>query len=326
MADVAQLAGVSAMTVSRALRNPEVVTPGTLKRIEAAIERTGYLPNRIAGSLSSQRTNVLGLIVPSLRNAVFVETIRGVADMLGPSFDLMIAHSGYTLKGEEAAVVAFLSQRVCGLILHNTRHTPRTLRLIHEVAVPCVEMGNLISRPIDMAVGFSNRDAARAMSEDLILQGYRRIGFVSLPLKENDRASERRAGYLEALRKHRMAVDRYIVLEAEPGLKSGGEALVRLVEGRRKVDAVFLTGDVLATGALLEANRRGWNVPNDIAIAASDDDELQENVLPPLTSIRFPRYEIGRRAASMVMDRVLGRSSGSAILDLGFEIIRRAST
>ena len=104
MEDVAKLARVSAMTVSRALRNPAIVTPDTLKRIEQAIETTGYLQNRIAGSLSSRRTNVIGLIVPSLRNAVFVETIQGVADMLGQQFDLMIAHSGYTLKGEEAAV------------------------------------------------------------------------------------------------------------------------------------------------------------------------------------------------------------------------------
>ena len=326
MEDVAKLARVSAMTVSRALRNPAIVTPDTLKRIEQAIETTGYLPNRIAGSLSSRRTNVIGLIVPSLRNAVFVETIQGVADMLGQQFDLMIAHSGYTLKGEEAAVLAFLSQRVCGVILHNTKHTPRVRRLIREAAVPCVETGNLGSAPIQMAVGFSNRDAARAMTEHLIGQGYRRIGFVSLPLKENDRAFERRAGYVSALERRHIGVDPLLMLEAGPGLASGGQALVRLVEGRRKVDAVFLTGDVLATGALLEANRRGWKVPDRIAIAGSDDDELQENVSPPLTSIRFPRYEIGRRAAGMVMDRVAGRSSGSAVLDLGFEIIQRAST
>jgi LacI family gluconate utilization system Gnt-I transcriptional repressor len=326
MTDVAKLARVSAMTVSRALRNPEVVTPKTLKRIEAAIERTGYLPNRVAGSLSSQRTNVIGLIVPSLRNAAFVKTAQGVADMLGQRFDLMIAHSGYTLKGEEAAVVAFLSQRVCGMILHNTRHTPRTRRLIQEAAVPCVETGNLVSRPIEMVVGFSNRKAARAMTEHLILQGYRRIGFVSVPLKENDRASERRAGYVEALKKHGITADPDIMLEAASGLKSGGEVMVQLVNGQRKVDAVFLTDDVLATGAILEANRRGWRIPDDIAIAGSDDDEYQQNVTPPLTSIRFPRYEIGRRAAGMVMDRVLGRPRRRAVVDLGFEIIRRAST
>jgi LacI family gluconate utilization system Gnt-I transcriptional repressor len=326
MEDVAKLAGVSAMTVSRALRNPAIVIPETLKRIEQAIETTGYLPNRVAGSLSSRRTNVIGLIVPSLRNAVFVETIQGVADMLGQQFDLMIAHSGYTLKGEEAAVLAFLSQRVCGVILHNTKHTPRVRRMIKEAALPCVETGNLGPRPIEMAVGFSNRGAARAMTEYLIGRGYRRIGFVSLPLKDNDRAFERRAGYIAALEAHGISPNLDRMLEASPGLDSGGKALVQLVEGDPKIDSVFLTGDVLATGAVLEANRRGWKVPDRVAIAGSDDDEFQANVLPPLTSIRFPRYEIGRRAAGMVMDRVLGRSTGSAVLDLGYEIIQRAST
>jgi LacI family transcriptional regulator, gluconate utilization system Gnt-I transcriptional repressor len=326
MEDVAKLAGVSAMTVSRALRNTATVTPDTLKRIEAAIDTTGYLPNRVAGSLSSRRTNVIGLIVPSLRNAVFVETIQGVADMLGQQFDLMIAHSGYTLEGEEAAVLAFLSQRVCGMILHNTKHTPKVRRMIKEAALPCVETGNLGPRPIEMAVGFSNRDAARAMTEHLIGRGYRRIGFVSLPLRDNDRAFERRAGYVAALEAHGIKPDPDRMLEASPGLDSGGKALVRLVERDPKIDAVFLTGDVLATGAVLEANRRGWKVPDRVAIAGSDDDEFQANVLPPLTSIRFPRYEIGRRAAGMVTDRVLGRSTGPAVLDLGYEIIQRAST
>src|SRR5258708_26079697 len=288
MEDVAKLAGVSAMTVSRALPNPAIVTPDTLKRIEAAIETTGYLPNRVAGSLSSRRTNVVGLIVPSLRNAVFVETIQGVADMLGHQFDLMIAHSGYTLKGEEAAVLAFLSQRVCGVILHNTKHTPRVRRLIQDAGLPCVETGNLVPRPIEMAVGFSNRDAARAMTEHLIGRGYRRIGFVSLPLKDNDRAFERRAGYMSALATHGIKPHRDRMLEAPPGLRSGGTALVQLVDGDRRIDAVFLTGDVLATGAILEANRPGSQVPARVQIAGSDDDEFQRNDLPSLTSIRVP--------------------------------------
>src|SRR6188474_3459143 len=119
MSDIATIAGVSAMTVSRALRNPGIVTPATLKRIRSAIKSAGYIPNRAAGALASNRSNIIGLIVPSLRNSLFVETIQGVADVLGKDFDLIIADSGYTLKGEEAAVEAFLSQRVCGIVLHN---------------------------------------------------------------------------------------------------------------------------------------------------------------------------------------------------------------
>lgn len=324
MSDVAKIAGVSAMTVSRAIRDPKSVTLETMNKIQQAVAAAGYVPNRIAGSLASQHTNIVGLVVPSLRNSLFAETIQGVADILGSSFDLLIADSGYSLKGEEAAVLAFLSQRVCGIVMHNTKHTQRTRRMVRDAGIPSVETGNLIQQPIDMLVGFSNHDAACAMTEYLIGKGYRRIGFVSLILRDNDRASERRRGYLTALSRHRIKAVDARMLEVPPGLRSGGMALVQLVEGPG-VDAVFLTGDVLATGALLEANRRGWDVPGRVAIAGSDDSELQECVNPPLTTLRFPRYEIGRRAAGMLLDRLQGRSQGAASLDLGYEIIERGS-
>ncbi len=325
MADVAELAGVSAMTVSRALRNPRIVTPETLRRIEEAIRTVGYLPNRMAGNLSSSRSNIVGLVVPSLRNSLFAETIQGVADILRPDYDLLVANSGYTLKGEEAAVAAFLSQRVCGLVLHNVRHTPRTRQMIKVAGVPCVETGNLTSTPIDTCVGFSNIEAARAMTRRLIARGYRRIGFVSLPLKENDRAAERRAGFEAAMAEAGLEVNPDVVLEAPPGLAGGGNALRTIRERAPETEAVFLTGDVLATGAILAASRWGIDVPGEIAIVGSDDNELQEHVTPSLTSLRFPRYEIGRSAANILIDRVTGRSEGSAVVDLGFRIIERES-
>ncbi|WP_158921543.1 LacI family DNA-binding transcriptional regulator [Acidisphaera sp. S103] len=325
MADIAAMAGVSSMTVSRVLRDRSCVMPATLSRIEAAIDATGYVPNRVAGSLASRRTDIVGLIVPSLRNSLFAETIKGVSDILGPMHPLMIADSGYSLKGEEIAIRAFLGQRVCGIILHNTKHSPRGRAMLLEAGIPCIETGNLAQQPIDMAVGFSNRDAASAMTMYLLGRGYRHIGFVCLPTKDNDRAAERKAGYLNALSHASLLADPRIVIESPPGLKSGGQALSYLVEVVPEIDAVFFSGDVLATGALLEANRRGWIVPDRIAIAGSDDSELQESVSPPLTTLRFPRYEIGRRAADMLLNRLSGRSSGRAIVDLGFEIIRRAS-
>jgi LacI family gluconate utilization system Gnt-I transcriptional repressor len=325
MADIAAMAGVSAMTVSRVLRDPGCVAPQTLRRIEAAIDATGYVANRVAGSLASRRTNIVGLIVPSLRNSLFAETIKGVSDILGSERPLMIADSGYSLKGEEVAIRAFLEQRICGIVLHNTKHTPRSRAMLREAGIPCVETGNLVRQPIDMTIGFSNHDASCAMTEYLLGHGYRRVGFVSLPTKDNDRAAERKAGYLSALARARIGADPAMILETPPGLQSGGQALVRLIEAAPDIQAVFLSGDVLATGALLEANRRGWNVPKRIAIAGSDDNELQECVSPPLTTLRFPRYEIGRRAAGMLLDRLAGRSSGPAIVDLGFEIIERAS-
>jgi LacI family gluconate utilization system Gnt-I transcriptional repressor len=326
MSDVAKIAGVSAMTVSRAIRDPKIVNLDTLKRVQSAIEEVGYLPNRIAASFSLQRSTIVGQILPSLRNSLFVDIIQGVADSLGKDYNLLIADSGYTLKGEEIAIEAFLGQKVSGLVLHNTEHTARARRLIREAGVPCVETGNLIRNPIDISVGFSNRDAAFSMTEHLIRRKYRRIGFVSLPIKDNDRAAKRREGYIAAIEAAGRRVDESIILEAQPGLRSGGAALAKLVESNKGVDAVFLTGDVLAAGAVLEATRRGWQVPGDIAIAGSDDNELQENLTPPLTTIRFPRYEIGRNAGRLLLDRVDNHSSGSVIMDLGFKIIERQST
>lgn len=324
MADIAAMAGVSAMTVSRVLRNPKCVTPATLSRIEAAIDATGYVPNRVAASLASRRTSIVGLIVPSLRNSLFAEMIKGVSDTLGAAHPLMVADSGYSLGGEETAIRAFLEQRVCGVVLHNTRHSRRARAMLREAGIPCIETGNLTRRPVDMAIGFSNREAASAMTEYLIGRGYRHIGFVSLPTRENDRAAERKAGYLAALSRAAVAADPRCIIESPPGLRNGGLALARLVETAPGIDAVFLSGDVLATGALLEANKRGWAVPGRIAIAGSDDNELQESVSPPLTTLRFPRYEIGCGAATMLLERLSG-CEGPAIVDLGFEIVRRAS-
>jgi LacI family gluconate utilization system Gnt-I transcriptional repressor len=176
-----------------------------------------------------------------------------------------------------------------------------------------------------MTVGFSNYDAACAMAGYLIGRGYKNIGFVSLPIRDNDRAAERRAGFLAAHHRRGLIPDPGLLLESPPGLRSGGLALGTLIERVPAVDAVFLSGDVLATGALLEANRRGLDVPNRIAIVGSDDNELQEAVSPPLTTLRFPRYQIGRRAAEMLMERLRNRSHDISRLDLGYEIIERAS-
>jgi LacI family gluconate utilization system Gnt-I transcriptional repressor len=326
MRDVARLAGVSAMTVSRALRDPGSVSAETRARIDEAVARTGYLPNRLAGNLSSRRGNVVGLVVPSLRNSLFAETIQGVADILGQEYPLLIADSGYSLAGEEAAVAAFAAQRVCGVVLHNTHHTARTLSLIRGGGIPCVETGNLVRKPIDMAVGFSNTEAGRCMTEHLVRRGYRRIAFVGLPWRENDRAAERLAGYRAALDAAGLAEDPALVLDSPPGLPAGAAALARLMALPAPPDAVFLSGDVLACGALMEAQRRGWSVPGDIAIAGSDDSEWQANMMPPLTTLRFPRHEIGRRAAAMLLDRLQGRSRGYAVTDLGFELLEREST
>ena len=279
MKDVALLAGVSTMTVSRAMRAPERVSPHILALVQSAITQSGYVPNRIAGSLSSNRTAVVALIVPSLRNALYAEMIKGISDVLmRNNLHLMISDSGFDLAEEETLVSEYVAQRVCGIVLHNTKHTPRTVEMLRGSATACVETGTLVTNPIDMVVSYSNHAAGKAMAAHLLALGYRRFAFASLPVAMNDRLRQRRNGFLAGLRKAGLAIPPSLILEVEAGLESGSRALGRIVDIDPRVDAVFFAGDVLAAGAIFECQRRGLAVPSRIAVAASDDNDRQSRV------------------------------------------------
>ncbi|RYY49572.1 MAG: LacI family DNA-binding transcriptional regulator, partial [Comamonadaceae bacterium] len=254
MRDVADAAGVSLMTVSRALREPQKLSEETRKTVLDAIQKIGYVPNRIAANLASNRSTFVGQIVPSIQNSLYADTVKGTSDVLRTAgLHLMIADSGYSLQEEEALIGAFLAQRVCGLILHNTDHTPKAMQMIERAGVPVIETGDVPRNPIDMVVSYSNAGAAKAMTLHLASLGYQRIGFVSLDTKTNRRARERQRGYFAALRTLGRARDPALVLEVEPGLTSGAHALVDMMNRASGVDVIFFAGDVLAIGALFEA-------------------------------------------------------------------------
>ena len=326
MRDVAEAAGVSLMTVSRALREPQKVSEETRSAVLEAIQKIGYVPNSIAANLASARSTVVGQIVPSIQNSLYADTVKGTADILRTAgLHLLIADSGYSLEEEEALIGAFLSQRVCGLILHNTDHTPKALQMIERAGVPVIETGDIPRRPIDMVVSYSNMAASRAMTRHLVERGYQNIGFVSLNTSINRRARERQRGYLAALKAMGRRSDARLILETEPGLAAGAQALLDMVERVPEVDAIFFAGDVLAIGALFEAQRRRWKVPQRIAIAGFDDLDILQHTVPKLTCLRLPRLAIGRRSAEALLDRLDGGSARGRH-DLGFEIIQREST
>ncbi|PZW38904.1 LacI family transcriptional regulator [Humitalea rosea] len=327
MRDVARTAQVSTMTVSRALKDPGKVSADVRRRVEEAVRAVGYVPNKLAGSLSSRRSNVIGLVVPSIENSLFASTVQGISDVLRQhDHQLMIADSGYSAVAEEAAIRAFLGQRVAGLILHDTTHTPEAVAMIRQSGVPVAENGTLTPTPIDMVVSYSNFDAAKAMTLHLARLGYRRIALVTLPASTNARSRDRQEGYRAALAEVGLPADPRLMLEMPPGLASGAEALLRLLEGGAAPDAIFFAGDVLAIGAVLECIRRGWPVPEKVAIAAFDNIDLLAHLVPPVTTLRLPRLEIGRRSAEVLLDRIQGRSTSRVSIDLRFEIIHRAST
>lgn len=324
---VGSMAGVSAMTVSRALRNPESVSETVRDRIQAIVDRLGYVPNRVAGSLSSDRTTHVALIVPSLRTSIHAEMIQGISDVLRQrNYQLMISDSGNSLELEEGLVRAYVSQRVCGLILHNTQHSDTTLRILKNSGVPCVETGNIHKSPIDSIVSYSNQAAGAAMARHLLDRGYRRTAVASLPVKNRERIRALRRGFTSEMRKAGSAVPNELLVEVDAGMPGGVNALRQILEIAPHTEAIFFAGDVLAAGALFECRRLGIDVPGRLAIANSDDSELLHNCVPSVTSIQYPRYEIGTRAAQLILECALGHQRGGVVEDLGFSVAQRDST
>jgi LacI family transcriptional regulator, gluconate utilization system Gnt-I transcriptional repressor len=324
LADVASAAGVSTMTVVRVLREPVKVAAATRARVEQVIRETGYTPDLIARGLASNRSGLIAAVIPVLTNSLIAEIMQGLTDALVPrGFHLLLGASGFSLAEEEVLVRAFLSRRVDGIYLSGVEHSVETVRMLQRAGIPVVEGGNLTARPIDMLVGFSNVDAARAITRYLVQRRYGTIGYIGAFPTDNDRARDRRYGYERAMSAARRKVDPGLCVETTLDVDAGGRAMAKLLGRSPGVRAVFCSADALAVGALYECQRRRLAVPAAIAIAGFDDIPIAGQVVPSLTTIRVPRYDIGRRAGVMLCDRLAGRTVRKRIVDTGFELVPR---
>lgn len=325
--DVARLAGVSPITVSRALSFPHLVSAETREKVSTAVTATGYIPNRLAASLFSNQTLTIGAVIPTLRNSIAAAFTDGLRDTLRQhGYHVLLGNSEFDPEDEEVLVTEFLSRRVDGIYLTGSTHTERTRQMLRENAVPTVEIASLPDDPIDMAVGFSNYGAAYAVTRMLAEEGNRNVALFTTFTLNNERQSERRSGYLAAVEEFGLDPDPQLIAEVAMDLKEAANHLRMLLDRRPDVDALFCTGDFIAAGALLEAQRLGIRVPDDLAIAGFDGLEIAENLNPSLTTVQIPRYEIGACAGSMLVDRMSGREISKRVVDMGFEIISRAST
>jgi LacI family gluconate utilization system Gnt-I transcriptional repressor len=222
-------------------------------------------------------------------------------------------------------VRAFLSRRVDGLYLTGVTHTPQTLLMLTRAGIPVVEGGNLTRSPIDTVVGYSNVQAARTITRFLLQRHYWPIGYIGAFAQDNDRARDRRRGYESALASARRPSDASLCVETTLDVDAGARAMATLLKRRPDVRAVFCSADAIAVGALYECQRRKRAVPGEIAIAGFDDVPLAAQVVPALTTIRVPRYEIGQRAGELIAARLAGRPVRRPIVDTGFELVVRES-
>lgn len=325
--NVAERAGVSPITVSRALNRPELVSPKRRARVEQAVRELGYVPNRMAGALASARTHVIPVIVPSLSNVVFIEVIQGIQEVLEhDGYQLMLGNTEYDLQREQTLVSALLGWTPAGTILAGLRHLDETRALLAGWGRPLVEIMEYGQDCIDMNVGLSHYRAGASMARHLIERGYRHIGFVGTQMTNDYRARQRCDGHLHALEEAGLATHHVFALAAPSTPALGGRALLAALQQAPELDAIFFANDDLAVGAILQAQRNAIPVPERIAIAGFNGLSLGELVTPQLTTIVSPRYRMGKMAATVLLRRISGLPVTPRMVDVGFSLAVREST
>ena len=268
---------------------------------------TGYVPNRLAGSLASAKSNLVGVVVPTLSNIVFTEVINGINSVLDHAgYQSVLGITEYSMQRECELVAAMLSWQPCGMIVAGVEHMPETRTMLRESGVPVVEAMDVDGVPIDMCVGLSHVAAGREMGAYFLARGYRRIGYVGCRLERDIRAQKRLSGFEGALRDAGIRLTARWSSDEAPSPATGAEGLAALLSQPDPVEAVYFSNDDLAIGAALHCLKQEIAVPDRIAIAGFNGLEVGRMLPQVLTTIASPRLLMGQTAAQMILDRVAG--------------------
>ena len=321
LSDVAAAAGVAPMTVSRVLNTPGQVAPGTAERVRAAIERLGYVPNLLAGGLSSRRSRIIAAVVPTIASPIFAACLGAFTDELDAAgYHVVLGLSGYGAGNtEEALVGAILGRRPDGLLLTGTEHSPATKRRLALAGVPVVEIWDLVDDPADMVVGFDHRAVGQAVASLFLAQGYRRFAAIGA---DDSRAVARRRGFTGALPAGSLVLDQS--LPAPASMQGGRDAMARLLCGPEPV-ALFCSSDLAAAGAVIEAAARGIAVPGQLAVCGFGDLEIGRVMHPAISTVSIDGAEIGRVAAHSLLARLAGEDAPRSVT-IPFRVVERGST
>jgi len=321
--DVSKLAGVSAITVSRALNTPERVSPKTREKVRLAVERTGYVPNLLAGGLASNRSRLVAALVPTIAGPVFLETIQALTEALAEAgYQLMLGQAGYHNSREDALIDAIVGRRPDGIVLTGIMRSAEGRRRLLASGIPVVETWDLTPTPVDMLVGFSHEKVGADIAKFLYGKGYRQPAVVT---GDDQRANLRRVGFEQAWEALGGRAPRVQTVAAPTTLGSGRAALSQLLAADPAVDVLVCSSDALAHGVITEAQARGLRVPEDIAAMGFGDLAFARHAHPAISTVRIDGTAIGRQAARFIIDRAEGRTVEHKVLDLGFSLIERDS-
>jgi LacI family transcriptional regulator, gluconate utilization system Gnt-I transcriptional repressor len=327
MADVARLAGVSIATVSRAIRQPEVVSPAVRGHIQEAIERLSYRRNLMAGALAGASSMTIGVIIPSIINSFFAATVEALEEELaGSGYQLMLGNSNYSADVERQLISSFLAWSPAAMVVTGRRHSREAIRTLLDSGIPVIEMWELSDHPLDTIVGFSHHAVARLAVQHFLQRGARRLGFIGAYMERDYRTVDRHAGFVEAALQAGYQPPAEIRLPDRASAVGGASGLAKMMDRYPDVDAVFCSNDIIALGALFEAQRLKLRVPDQLKLCGFGDLEFAAACNPSLTTVRPPRREIGIKIAQLLRARLGGAPDPGGSFDLGVDLVVRGST
>ena len=304
--DVADAAGVSEMTVSRVLRNRGDVSDRTRERVFQASRELGYVPNKIAGALASNRVNLVGVVIPSLSNMVFPDVLHGIGAVLDDTeLQPVIGTSQYDLQREEKVIYEMLSWRPSGLIVAGLEHTDAARATMRNAGVPVVEVMDVDGDPVAGAVGISHQAAGRAMAAEIIARGYFRVGYLGSNSISDARAQKRYRGLKAGLEVAGLQLADEIFYDGASGFGTGRSMTEALLQRTPDLDFLYYNTDMNAAGGLLYCLEKGMDIPGQIGLAGFNSFEVLDGLPMRIATMDSQREAIGRRAAEMIVANIL---------------------
>ncbi len=320
LADVARLADVSEITVSRILRNVGPVSDLTRERVMAAVLETGYVRNQVAGTLASATSSLIGVVIPSLSNIVFADVLRGIDAGLEPSgFRPVVGITGYDPAVEEKLVVSLLAWKPAAMIIVGFEHTEITRRRLDQSGVRVAELMDIDSVPIDLAVGLSHRAAGYATGRHLIGRGYSRFGYVGHDWVADRRAHLRWDGLVQALEESGLTIVGQSLSGGPSSTQAGREGLAKLLGEGCRPDVVVFSNDDMAVGGVFQCLAENIVPKRDLALFGFNGLEIGQALPTPLSTVRSNRFRIGKIAVEHIMAQT--ERNEPRTVDTGFEIV-----
>lgn len=325
---VAKLAGVSTATVSRVMNHPDLVQPATRRKVELAIEKSGYIRNRAAQAMHGRRSATIGLVVPTVANTIFAEMVQAFNDAVSAQgFTVLLASHGYDLDNEYRLIRKLLEHRVDGVVVIGLDHSPNTLRLIRGQQAPVLALWNYAADSTLPCIGVDNREAGRLAAQHLVALGHRRVGMMFPTTAENDRARDRLSAARIAFREQGIEVPQRWQIEVPYSIAQAKAACLDLLAQDDRPDALLCANDVIAQGAVHAATRLGIAIPAGLSVIGIGDFVGSAQMEPALTTVRVPAERIGHLGGKAIM-QAIGQAEGAFMIRhrVELELIMRSST